>query len=364
MPRRIYFTVTNDLVYDQRMHRICGTLAGNGYLVTLVGRKLPGSPPCAKKNFEQRRLNCWFKKGKWFYREYNIRLLLFLLFRKIDAICAIDLDSIMAGYYISRIKKVPRIYDAHELFTELKEVISRPAIQKTWTFIEKKYVPNFPHGYTVSEGIASEFKKRYGLEYAVIRNVPVLRELRKGEPGEKFILYQGAVNEGRGFEWLIPAMKQVNARLFVCGDGNFMGQLKTLVNTNGLSEKVILKGVLDPEELWQFSQRAYVAVAIAEKEGLNQLLALPNKFFDYIHAGLPQVSMDFPEYRRINQQYRVALLLPSPDTDTIASALNNLLHDNVLYSGMKAACLVARQELNWQQEEKKLLAFYSNIFKD
>ena len=72
--KRIYFTVTNDLTYDQRMHRICTSLAENGYDVTLVGFIKKDSVPLKKEKFRQKRLSCLFKKGKLFYAEYNTRL--------------------------------------------------------------------------------------------------------------------------------------------------------------------------------------------------------------------------------------------------------------------------------------------------
>ncbi|MDZ4810714.1 MAG: glycosyltransferase [Bacteroidota bacterium] len=359
--KRIYFTVTNDLTYDQRMHRICTSLAENGYVVTLVGRKLPSSLPLAEKKFAQKRIRCWFNKTKWFYAEYNIRLFFFLLFKKMDAICAIDLDTILPCLRISRWKRIPRIYDAHELFTELKEVISRPAIQKVWTRIERRAVPKFKHGYTVSESIAQEFKRRYKVDYKTIRNVPVLQPLTNDKQTERFILYQGAVNEARGLEYLIPAMQWVNSKLVICGDGNFMEQLKKLVSDYKLEEKVELQGMLSPDKLREISQKAFIGVAVPEKEGLNQYLALPNKLFDYIHAGLPQVTVNYPEYRKINSQFEVAVLLDDISPKRIAEALNNLLMDDVLYKRLKENCLKARELLNWQQEEKKLISFYHTI---
>jgi glycosyltransferase involved in cell wall biosynthesis len=105
-----------------------------------------------------------------------------------------------------------------------------------------------------------------------------------------------------------------------------------------------------------------VGVCLSEKEGLNQYLALPNKFLDYIHAGLPQVAMDFPEYRKINEKYPVALLLKDATEGEISEALNKLLYDDVLYAEMRTQTLRAREILNWQEEEKKLLAFYKRIF--
>lgn len=359
--KKIYFTVTNDLTYDQRMHRICTSLAENGYTVTLVGRKLSTSLPLTEKKFKQKRLSCWFNKGKLFYFEYNLRLVVHLLFQKINIICAVDLDTIIPCHTISKIKRIPRVYDAHELFTELKEVVTRPAIHKIWLRVERRWVPEFKNGYTVSEGIAQEFQQRYGITYQTIRNMPVLKELNLSVQKEKFILYQGAVNEARGFEFLIPAMKMVDGRLIICGDGNFMMQLKDLIKQHGAESKIELTGLLSPDKLLEVSQQAYIGVAIAEKEGLNQYLALPNKFFDYIHAGLPQLTMNYPEYQKINQQFEVAVLIDEPSPDKIATALNNLLRNDVLHSRLKGNCLKAREELNWQQEEKKLLTFYESI---
>jgi glycosyltransferase involved in cell wall biosynthesis len=360
--KKIFFTVTNDLSYDQRMDRICTSLSEHGYDVTLVGRKLKTSLPLKEKKYKQKRIRLMFRKSKWFYAEYNIRLLFYLLFQKMDAICAIDLDTILPCLQVSRIKKIRRIYDAHELFTELKEVITRPAVHKAWLRIEKKAVPRFTYGYTVSESVAEEFYRRYQVRYQTIRNMPPLRDLNDRTKKERFILYQGAVNEARGLEFLVPAMQWVNSRLVICGDGNFMSQLKELIATHKLENKIELTGMLTPEDLREFSQTAYIAVAVPEKEGLNQYYALPNKFFDYIHAGLPQVTVNYPEYRRINDSYEVAVLLDDLSPKRIADALNNLLGDDVLYNRLRENCLAARKQLNWQQEEKKLLGFYSTLF--
>lgn len=363
MGKRIFFTVTNDLTYDQRMNRICSSLAANGYDVILVGRKLSFSLPLQQEKYRQKRIRCFFNKGKFFYAEYNFRLFLFLLFRKMDAVCAIDLDTILPCLYISRWKKIKRVYDAHELFTGLKEVATRPQVLKAWSRIEKKAVPKFTAGYTVSESIALEFNKRYIVKYETIRNVPVLYDLPAVQTtAEKFILYQGAVNEARGFETLIPAMKWVNTKLVICGDGNFMPQLKELISQNGVEDKIELKGMMSPEALRTFSPTAYIAVAVPENTGINQYLALPNKFFDYLHAGLPQVTVNYPEYVRLNNQYEVAVLLDNLAPERIAAALNNLVEDTVLFNKLKQNCLKARQELHWGMEEKKLICFYQSLF--
>lgn len=357
----LIFTVTTDLTYDQRMIRICTSLANAGYNVTLVGRKLKASLPLTTQPFLQKRLFCFFEKGKLFYAEYNIRLFFFLLFKRMDCIGTIDLDTILPGYLISTIKKIKRVYDAHELFCEMKEIATRPAIYKAWKKIERYTVPKFTHGYTVNQPIADEFKKMYGVNYEVIRNIALLREIKLTEKKEKFVLYQGAVNEGRSFETLIPAMKHVNCKLIICGDGNFMQQAQQLVKENNLQDKVIFKGKIKPDELRAITQQAYIGVTLFDDAGLSNYYSLANRFFDYLHAGIPQLCVNYPVYKEINDKYHIAALTDDTSEKNIVVVLNNLLANEVEYKMLQQNCLTARQALNWQQEEKKLIQFYKEL---
>ena len=359
--KRVVVTVTNDLVYDQRMIRICTSLAQGGYEVLLVGRKQADSPPLSRQPYSQKRLPCWFTKGKMFYIEYNFRLFWWLLFKRIDLIVAIDLDTILPCYFVSALKNIPRVYDAHELFCEMKEIVSRPAIYKFWKKVERFAVPKFRNGYTVNRQIAEEFKKMYGVNYRVIRNLPVLRDIKIPVKNNRFILYQGAVNEGRSFETLIPAMKKVDSHLVICGDGNFMEQARHLVKENKLEEKILFKGKEMPAELREITLNAWVGVTLFDDLGLSNYYSLANRFFDYIHAGIPQLCVDFPVYRELNNQYEIAVLTRELDPDQLAAALNRLLADEELYRRLQQNCIKARLELNWQHEEKELIGFYQQV---
>jgi glycosyltransferase involved in cell wall biosynthesis len=360
--KQLYFTVTNDLSYDQRMHRICTSLAEAEYRVTLVGRQLKTSLPLQQRPFAQKRLRCFFNKGFLFYAEYNLRLFLFLLPKRMDAICAIDLDTILPVYFVSKWKGVRRVYDAHEYFTELKEVRTRPLVRRFWTGVERFAVPKFDNGYTVSEGLAVEFQKKYKRHYPVIRNLPVLRSPQNSTIRQPVLVYQGAVNEARGFEYLIPAMKMISYPLLICGDGNYMSQLRKLISENGVADKVELKGMLLPEDLRKVAAQAALGIGLAEKEGINQYHALPNKFLEYMHAGLPQIAMNFPEYQKINQQYKVAVLLDDLSVEGVAAAINETMADKALLIEMSENAAKARNVYCWQNEEKVLLHFYRQLF--
>ena len=314
-------------------------------------------------SYAQKRIPCFFSKGKAFYIEFNIRLCWWLLFQKMDLICAIDLDTILPCFIVSKIKRIPRVFDAHELFCEMKEVITRPAIQWVWKSIEKFAVPRFRLGYTVSKSIAEVFWKDYGVSYPVIRNFARYNPPPPGIRKEKSIIYQGAVNEGRSFETLIPAMQWVDVPLYIYGDGNFMDKAKKLITEYSLENKVFLQGKILPAELPAITASALVGITLFENTGQSNYCSLANRFFDYLQAGLPQLCSDYPEYREINDQFNIALLIVEHSPKNIARELNYLLQNEVLANTMSQNCLSAALKLNWENEEASLISFYQKILK-
>lgn len=361
-PKRIILTVTSDPAYDQRMIRICNSLQGAGYDVLLIGRLRPNSKELPERPFRQRRIRQRIDRGKLFYAIYNLKLFFTLLFVKADCFCAIDLDTILPVFYASRIRRKPRVYDAHELFTEMEEVVTRPATHKMWLAIERHTVPGFHFGYTVNESYVREYKRMYGVQYAIVRNATVLRPLTIPPKPEKIILYQGAVNHGRCFPELIAAMQEVDAKLVICGEGNFYDQALALVKELRLEEKVVFKGYVRPEDLRDYTLNAYIGITLFVATSLSNELSLANRFFDYMHAGVPQLAMNYPEYAAVNAQYEVANLLNEVTPQTVAIALNKLLRDEGYYARLQGECLKAREVYCWQREEERLLGVYQKIF--
>ncbi len=359
--KKIVCTVTNDLNYDQRMIRICTTLADAGYDVTLVGFKRKKSKPIIPRSFKQVRLPIIVEQGKLLYAHYWFNLFFFLLFRKADILCAIDLDTILPVYYVSRIRGLKRVHDAHEIFTDLKEVISRPAVYKMWNWIARHTIHHFPVGYTIGECYAEDFKKRYGVNYGVVRNATILRPVTIPEKKERFILYQGAVNVGRCFEQLIPAMKNVHSKLIIIGDGNFYAQAVALTKEHEVEDKVIFKGYVPPEQLGEYTIQAYVGITLFEDTSLSNRLSLANRFFDYMHNGVPQLCVKYPEYERVNERYEIAMLIDDTSPANIASALNQLLADEGYYQRLQQNCLEAKKVYCWQEQAKTLLSTYERL---
>jgi glycosyltransferase involved in cell wall biosynthesis len=356
--KRIIFTVTNDLNYDRRMIRICTSLLEEGYIVKIIGRKQSNSLAIIPKPYKQKRIRCLFSKGKLFYIEYNIRLFFYLLFQRFDAACAIDLDTILPVLAVSAIKGKKRFYDAHEYFTEVPELIGRPFTRSVWKWIAKFSIPKMTSCYTVGNALASIFKEKYHTDFNVVRNFPFLIPDRKVKKHDRMILYQGAVNVGRGLEQLIEAIKDIDVQLVIAGYGDIQHKIKKMVEARGYHYKVILSGYLTPSQLEELTPKAFLGYNLLDAASLSYYYSLSNKFFDYIHAGVPSLSNPFPEYVEINKQYKVSHLIEL-DTEEIKKAILYLLDNHDYYNELKNNCLRAREVFNWQTEQTKLVRIYN-----
>ena len=166
---------------------------------------------------------------------------------------------------------------------------------------------------------------------------------------------------GRCFEQLIPAMKHVNARLIICGEGNFYAQAVALAEEYMVTDKVIFKGYVPPAELTSYTIQAYIGITLFEDTSLSNRLSLANRFFDYMHSGVPQLCIKYPEYERVNEQFEIAMLIEEASPEQIAAALNKLLTDDGYYSRLQQNCMEARKVYCWQEQAKTLLSTYEGL---
>ena len=362
--KQIIVSVTNDLVADNRVHKVCTSLEEMGFGVLLVGRKLKNSQPI-NRSYLTHRMRLCFTKGAFFYTEYNFRLLLFLLFRKADVLLANDLDTLTANYFASKIKRVPVVYDSHEYFTEVPELIDRPRVKQFWEWLESRMLPNLKHCYTVCDSIAAVYHEKYGASFKVVRNIPVSKnrlQLIENENQPKIILYQGAVNIGRGLEQAIKAMHFIEgAQLVIAGDGDIKQQLEELVRTEKLENKVRFTGRLSIDELAELTPTADLGLSIEEDLGLNYRFALPNKLFDYIGAGVPVLVSDLPEMKAIVEKYDIGAICNSHDHRNLANAVNEALNNSDKIKTWKTNLIQTSQELTWENEAEVLKGIFAEF---
>lgn len=359
--------VTNDLVSDNRVHKIATTLASMGFSVSVTGRKLPHSPELDRQAYCTKRIKLLFNSGPLFYAEYNLRLLFRLLFSRFDILVANDLDTLLACSAVKIFRNVHLVYDSHEFFTQVPELIHRPKTQKVWEKIEKWALLKTDFTYTVCDSIARTFQKKYNRHFSVIRNLPVAiqqtsipSQLQLKTDKEKVILYQGALNMGRGLEKAIRAMQWVNnAKLFIAGAGDIESDLKQLCSRLKLDHKIIFLGRFPIEQLKYITWQAHLGISLEEDLGLNYRYALPNKIFDYIQAEVPVLCSNLPEMKKIVDEFSVGKTVHN----SIIPEELALLFDEMLASSgqFQAALAKAKQKLTWQNESKTLEKIYSPL---
>ncbi len=314
------------------------------------------------------RMNLLFRKGPLFYAEYNLRLFLLLLTRKCNLLVSNDLDTLPANFLAHRLRNIPLVYDSHEYYTETPELINRPLVQGIWKWIEGLIFPRLIDTITVNDSIAGLFEKKYGKRPAVVRNIPrtgnvVIKKTREelGLPADKrIVLMQGAgINIQRGSEEAIEAIEHVpNAILLIIGSGDVIGELKKQAEQPSLKGKVMFLPKMPYPALMQYTRQADIGLTLDKDTNINYRFSLPNKLFDYIHAGIPVLASRLPEISRIVEGYNIGLITGSHDPGEIAAKINQMLSDSESRRIWKENLAKASEALNWENEETVLKAIY------
>lgn len=367
MPKTFLVAVTNDLNQDQRMHRICNTLVMEGYHVLFIGREKSNSQQTLKHTFDQKRLRCLFSKGFLFYLEFNLRLFFFGLRYKPDVFYAVDLDTLLGMGLSAKWCRKKLVHDAHEYFVEVPELEGRGVVKSVWNRIGNHFVPRCDLCFTVNEELVGILSKRYNNEFHAIRSVPYLFESKQTgnmDGKRKVILYQGVLNQGRGLEASIKAVHHMdeNVVLKIAGEGDLSKQLRTMVDDLEAHDKIEFLGWLTPDELKEETRKADVGLNLLTGKSLNYKYSLANKFFDYMHAGIPSINMDFPVYRRICREYEVGVCIDKLEPETIQSTIRELIHNQDKIDRMKKACDRAKAQFNWGKESKQLITLIKSLF--
>ena len=368
--KTVFLAVTSDPQTDQRVLRAASTLSKHGNHVVIIGRIKAG---VSRKDDDIGlvRFRMIFHAGFLFYAEYNIRLLLYLLIRKADLIVANDLDTLPACWLSSRIKRTSLLYDAHEFFTDQAGLENRRLVRRFWRWLEGRMLPGVGYMSAVNESIAGLYEEEYGIKPAVIRNLSRYRE-RVQDPESPFIPYfadkkvvilQGTgINQNRGGEEAVLAMKNVEGVILViAGDGLVVPDLKRMVESENLEEKVMFLPTLDYEDLMKMTSVADLGLSLDKPMSLNQIYSLPNKLFDYVQARVPVLTSDLPEIRRIVDTYQVGLVCGEVTPQAISRCIREAVHEKKLKSDLRENLDLAARELCWENEESRLIGLYSQV---
>ena len=275
--------------------------------------------------------------------------------------CCLPTTSIPwpANYLVAALKQIPLVYDSHEYFTGVPELQHRPFVRGIWERIEKIVLPKLAQMYTVNHSIAELYRKQYNMNIQVVRNVPYLLAAETAPflypAGRKIVIYQGSgININRGAEELVLSTKYLRPEaycLWIIGSGDVFENLKILARENEVDDRIIFIDKVPFRKLRAFTAQAHLGLSFDKPTNLNYLYSLPNKLFDYIHAGIPVLCTALPEIKAIVDAYGLGSYIGSHEPEHIASRIRAAFADPEEYLTWKKNTVAASKDLCWQHEK-------------
>jgi glycosyltransferase involved in cell wall biosynthesis len=368
LSKKIIVSVISDLVTDQRVQKECGTLHKMGYEVLLIGRESKRIFLLKELPFKTIRFYNPFCKGPFMYLIFNAQLFFYLLFKKADVLWSNDLDTLLPNFIISRLKNAKLVYDSHEYFTE--SVIKKTS-KKIWEFLERILFPHLKNVITVNNSIKEIYEKQYKVPVTVIRNVPyqLVQRSSVAKPllpaNKKILVMQGnGLNENRGAEEAVLTMQYLpdEFMLYFIGGGTIINDLKQMTDELKLNHKIIFIALLPYTEMMEYTRQCFLGLIFEKIDTMDEhRFSLPNKFFDYIHAGVPVLSSKAVEIEAIMKKYNIGAFIESFDPAAIAKAIIDILMKKEMYNQWKQNTVAAAREYNWENEENILIHFMNNL---
>ena len=288
-----------------------------------------------------------------------------------DVVHAHDAAMLLPGIAGARLTKAQLVYDSHELATSV------PYRERAWAWfvaaIERLVVPRCTAVITVSDGIAARLQERYGLRSTptVVRNVTALKPGGEGGlrralgigPDVPLILHQGAPAPDRGCEELVHAAALLDgAHVVFLGDPEpgYGERLQRTIDELGLADRVTQLPSVPLSELLSNTAEADVGVTLLQDTCENHRLALPNKLFEYIAAGVPVVASALPETERLIDAYGVGWCVAPDNPAALADALREAIRGREDLA-LRARIARAAAELNWSLERDRLIQLYAGL---
>jgi len=276
-----------------------------------------------------------------------------------------DLDTLLAGVLSAGASR-KLVYDAHELWPDQfvgMGTVPSPLIA-FFRIMEYVLLKRANAVITVNEFISSELQRRYGIRKAhVVLNVPrMLPQIEAGSSQPhtiKIALYQGLYIRNRGLENLVRACEFLSedVMLVIRGYGEIEPELRQIAKP---FENCRFEKPVPPNQLVSAASSADIGIVTYMPVNINNYLASPNKFFEYIQAGLPVVASDLPFLRKIVTENEIGHLFDPRDPKDIANSINIATREERLRV-LKSNVLKIKHRYSWEEEQKKLITIYNGL---
>ncbi|MDA0378161.1 MAG: glycosyltransferase family 4 protein [Bacteroidetes bacterium] len=305
--------------------------------------------------------------GPPFFRALHRLFVAALHGRRFDLVHASDLYALPAcARWADRIK-VPYTYDAREYYPYVAGTIRKPWARWWWARLERNHIRRASAVFTVSDSIARALARDYRIETpVVVHNAPpaeppdlegsgtTLRDLLPN-PDRPIILHLGLMKAHRGGGTLVKAMSRVpDADLVFLGSGPEREALEQLARKKGLEGRVHFIDPVPPDRIRDTIRSADIGVTLLEDTCLNHRFALPNKFFDYIHAGLPVLASDLDEMRRIVERFGLGETASAKDPEAVGRLLQIML-DRRAVAPWADGLARAAETFTWESASQRFL---------
>jgi glycosyltransferase involved in cell wall biosynthesis len=281
---------------------------------------------------------------------------------RVDLWLANDWTSLPIVRKLAVEQGVPFAYDTHELAVDeyaerwAWRLLRRPVIAA----IEGTAMRKAASVSCVSDGIARRLVEFYGLSRPplVIRNTPSYQPIGFRATGEQIrVLYHGLVSTGRGLEACIESVElwRPEFSLTLRGPANpeYLEHLTQLARERGVADRVKFVPPVPLVDLVSRAAEHDVGLFALPDHSLQNVYVLPNKFFEYMMAGLALCVSDLPEMARILNRHSLGVLIGVVTPEAIAAAINQM--SSATIDTYKRNALAAAQEFNWENEGQLLL---------
>lgn len=285
---------------------------------------------------------------------------------------AMDFFAVQAALAVQRRTQARIVYDAREFYFALGPLQGKGWRQRVLAFLESRYVRRVD-AITVSGPLdADVLAERYALAErpAVILNTPpyadavsstLLRD-RCGIPASDLVLvYQGVVLHGRGIEPTMQALRGMSdVHLCVIGDGAARDALRARAHELGVSARVHWVDAVPYDELHAWTCSADIGVTLIENVSMSYAYALPNKFFEYMRARIPQIVSDLPALHAMLHAHPVGVLVEASLAEaSIAAAVERLRRPETRAAFVRQCEDI--KDLCYERQQRTLLDVYASL---